>query len=324
MKPTAALNITPTPTIVVKVNDGFSDFVVKLLESITNLDAMLLFKLVGIWLVVVWGIFSLWVLFDALKRYKNPIIPLVWFLFVLPFNILGFLGYLFIRPTFTKEEEVYMKMDKLFLQYEAYKLTVCPVCKTVVPSSLHFCPKCGTSLVVKCEECGKFMPIDYKFCTNCGAELPKVEVKSAETKLEKREKAKLRPQKAAALQQAMPKKQIKVEREEKKPKLKLFGFGNLMLGIVKVVRFVIDSTIFALSLIVNYITYIALFPIKVLGSTFAEYKAVREKIAKARKSSGKQESTSALKKEKNKTAPSKKVKSRKRKSKAKVKKARKK
>ncbi len=276
MKPVVTVTMTPIPTPTSHVNDGFSDFVVKLIESITNVDAMLLLKLLGLWLLLVWGIFSFWVLFDALKRYKSPFIPIVWFLFVLPFNVLGFLGYLFIRPSFTKEEEMYMELDKLFLQYEAYKVTVCPTCKTVVPSSLHYCPKCGTSLLIKCNKCGKLMPIDYKFCTYCGAGL--VPLKSKEDTKEvvlPKTPGTSKSKESLPLESAKPSsKKIKV-----KSKLKLFGLGNLAIGILKGVRFVWDSTVYAFSLLWGYVV---LFPIKLLGASFLKYKQLRAKIQERR------------------------------------------
>ncbi len=160
----------PTPTAQAVANqDSFTNFTVDLIETITHLDIVALLKAIGAWIFFIWAFFSVWVLLDAYKRYKNPIVPFLWFLFILPFNLLGFLGYLFIRPTFTREEEMYIELDRQFLIYEVNKLVTCPACGNVHDIGTKYCASCGTSLMVKCPKCKSEMPISYQHCTNCGA-----------------------------------------------------------------------------------------------------------------------------------------------------------
>jgi len=162
----------PTPTAQAVANqDSFTNFTVDLIETITHLDIVALLKAIGAWIFFIWAFFSVWVLLDAYKRYKNPIVPFLWFLFILPFNLLGFLGYLFIRPTFTREEEMYIELDRQFLIYEVNKLVTCPACGNVYDNGTRYCANCGTSLIVKCSKCKAEMPISYKYCTNCGESL---------------------------------------------------------------------------------------------------------------------------------------------------------
>lgn len=165
-----AQTVTPTP-----VSDSLDigTFVQTTVNQAIGIDVVLLLRIVFIWSAIVWLIFVFWVAIDALQRYKNPIVPFLWFVFVLPFNILGLIGYLFIRPNNTLDEKEWSKLENKYLMAELTKVNDCPRCGTTLAENNPFCPICGTSMTVKCSECNHEQNVYNNFCVSCGKELKK-------------------------------------------------------------------------------------------------------------------------------------------------------
>ena len=156
-------------------SDGASaDFGVytrELFNQLLGVDIFVIFKLFAFWLFFIWVVFALWVAFDASNRYKNWYTALLWFIFVLPFNLIGFIGYLFMRPVVTLEEKQWTKLEGKYLMQELSNINDCPNCGTIVPSTQHFCAACGTQMNVKCHGCGSMQSIYNIHCGACGEQL---------------------------------------------------------------------------------------------------------------------------------------------------------
>lgn len=140
-------------------------------SQLLGVDIMFVFRVIAIWLFVVWVVFSLWVAIDASARYKKAYSPILWFLFVLPFNIIGFIGYLFMRPVTTLEEKQWTKLEGKYLLQELSTVNDCPKCGMVVPTSSNFCAACGTQTNINCPKCESLQSVYHIYCGNCGEKL---------------------------------------------------------------------------------------------------------------------------------------------------------
>lgn len=140
-------------------------------QQAIGIDVMLAFKLLGFWLFVIWLVFALWVAVDASARYRQWQVAVLWFLFVLPFNILGFIGYLFMRPAITIDEHQWTKLESKYLMHELSNVNDCPTCGTLVPMIHNYCPVCGTQMNVTCTKCEATQSIYHVHCSNCGEKL---------------------------------------------------------------------------------------------------------------------------------------------------------
>lgn len=72
------------------------DVLLSVVDSGIDYKVIMVFAL--LYLVLLWLVFSFWVLTDARKRYKNPLIALVLFWIVLILNFPALIFYLIVRP----------------------------------------------------------------------------------------------------------------------------------------------------------------------------------------------------------------------------------
>jgi len=140
----------------------------KVFNELLGIDIMLAFKMLVFWIFFIWVIFALWVAFDASTRYKSWYVSLFWFIFVLPFNVIGFIGYLFMRPVVTLEEKQWTNLEGKFLMQELSNLNDCPTCGTLVAANQDFCAVCGTKMTDTCSSCGTSQSIYNLHCISCG------------------------------------------------------------------------------------------------------------------------------------------------------------
>lgn len=142
-----------------------------LFKQLVGMDIATAFKILVVWLLIIWLVFALWVAIDAAARYKQILAAVFWFLFVLPFNVLGFIGYLFMRPTVTLDEKQWTKLESKYLMYELSTVNDCPNCNTLVPVGQNFCAVCGTMMNIDCPKCASSQSIYNTFCNQCGDRL---------------------------------------------------------------------------------------------------------------------------------------------------------
>lgn len=69
-----------------------------LINFIENGSLELVSRFFILYLLVLWILFPIWVYLDAKKRYNSSYLATIFFIFILPFNLPGFVFYLIIRP----------------------------------------------------------------------------------------------------------------------------------------------------------------------------------------------------------------------------------
>lgn len=150
---------------------NFGTYLQDLFQQIIGIDVMLVFRLLGLWVFIIWLVFALWVAIDASSRYKQWQIAVLWFLFVLPFNLLGLVGYLFMRPAVTLDENQWTKLESKYLMNELSSVNDCPTCGTLVPITHNFCAACGTQMNTVCPGCEASQSIYNLHCSQCGRQI---------------------------------------------------------------------------------------------------------------------------------------------------------
>src|SRR5260221_789757 len=86
------------------------DAVVKLLDPTNDFNKVLAF--LGIYLVLLWAAFCLWVFVDARKRYNNIFIAFLFFILVLILNFPVLIFYFVIRPENPEDNILYLQSDQ--------------------------------------------------------------------------------------------------------------------------------------------------------------------------------------------------------------------
>ncbi|WKZ29844.1 MAG: hypothetical protein QY314_03475 [Candidatus Dojkabacteria bacterium] len=167
--PTAVPTATPTPTPTMATD--ISGYIGQVLDSLLGIDILFVLKVLVTWLFIIWIVFALWVAVDAMQRYRNPLFAILWFVFVAPFNFLGLIGYLFIRPTLTLEEKEWTKLEGKYLMHELSNINDCPQCKTMVPTSSNYCIVCGYQMNTTCGKCEYVQSVFNNYCLSCGEKL---------------------------------------------------------------------------------------------------------------------------------------------------------
>jgi predicted RNA-binding Zn-ribbon protein involved in translation (DUF1610 family) len=160
----------------VEATPDLASYVGNVMTQLMGIDVLMVLRLVGVWLFLIWIVFALWVALDATARYKQWPMAFAWFLFVLPFNVFGFIGYLFMRPVVTLEDKQWTKLESKYLMYELSNVNDCPTCGTIIPAAQNFCAACGTQMNMNCPKCESLQSIYNNNCTQCGEKLRKDEV----------------------------------------------------------------------------------------------------------------------------------------------------
>ncbi len=150
---------------------NIGEYVQNVFQQAIGIDVMMAFRILALWIFIVWLVFALWVAVDASSRYKRWQVAVLWFLFVLPFNVLGFIGYLFMRPVVTIDEHQWTKLESKYLMHELSSVNDCPHCGTLVPVTNNYCGVCGTQMNINCPKCEVIQSIYSVHCTNCGVRI---------------------------------------------------------------------------------------------------------------------------------------------------------
>lgn len=120
----------------------------------------------GLYLVVWAAVLTVWTARDVMRRTKNPVARVAIPAFVLFFGFVGFIPYVFLRPTRTLEENEADKRDLALLAEAAGKVQ-CPKCSKEVESDFAFCPHCEAKFNPVCE-CTAVLKSEWKLCPHCG------------------------------------------------------------------------------------------------------------------------------------------------------------
>jgi len=179
-----------------------------------DVDFSIVFKALGIGLILFWLVIVGWAAFDASQRYTSIWARLFSIVLVLFLPFFGLLIYLVVRPKVTREEAKWMNLEQRYLRYETAGLDDCPRCGYEIRPDFIFCPNCSKDLRIKCSMCDVYLEPHWGTCPFCGAEqkigkkmpLENQQVQAKESKEKKAEKS--RSQKRTA--ESKPKKDLKV------------------------------------------------------------------------------------------------------------------
>ncbi len=128
-------------------------------------------KVLVLWLGVAWLLAVIWVFKDALQRYNNLLMPVIWLIVVLPFNLLGLLAYVILRPVDYAIDQEQEKLGLKLYKAELLNFIECPSCGAINKRSNDYCTECGLKLFAFCPKCQKKVYIDWQFCKYCGIKL---------------------------------------------------------------------------------------------------------------------------------------------------------
>lgn len=86
------------------------EFFLNLLEVNEGVNYALIIALVVGYVFFTWFVVTVWVFYDARKRYEGVFFALFFSLFILPLNVPGLICYILIRPEHTLEEDYYINL----------------------------------------------------------------------------------------------------------------------------------------------------------------------------------------------------------------------
>lgn len=125
-----------------------------------------IYKIVIICLGLIWLAVIIWLSKDASRRYKHQIwiIPLC--LIILPFNFIGLIIYLLIRPSIITDEGRWLDLERKYLLYEVDGVEFCSCGELLKPTYL-LCPNCTRALRTHCIHCNNIIELDWVKCPYC-------------------------------------------------------------------------------------------------------------------------------------------------------------
>src|SRR5579872_2892661 len=123
-----------------------SSFILGLVSVLQNIKFEYLFIVLGVYLVLVWIFYAIWLWHDVSRRFNNIFARfLVWLPAAVTF-VFGLLLYLLVRPDLEDDNTYWINLERKYLQYETYGMGTCEICGyDLRPEFLH-CPSCGTLL----------------------------------------------------------------------------------------------------------------------------------------------------------------------------------
>lgn len=85
-------------------NNKFSEFTLGFFKNVETMDFDKLLQYITMYVLAFWGIVTIWVFFDARRRYESIWIPVLIFILMWPFNILALFVYILLRPEYTTRD----------------------------------------------------------------------------------------------------------------------------------------------------------------------------------------------------------------------------
>jgi RNA polymerase subunit RPABC4/transcription elongation factor Spt4 len=138
------------------------------------------FRLVGIYLVVVWLATAYWAFRDMQQRSDNPIVPYLaatGIILLTPFFfVFAVWVYKIIRPHEKIGEVWERNLAEEALLAEVETIHHCPGCDRRVNDEWIICPSCRTRLNRVCPNCSRLVGMDWSLCAWCGKDFERREV----------------------------------------------------------------------------------------------------------------------------------------------------
>lgn len=150
---------------------NFEDFILDSLEGIGEFDFSMMIRLVIVSSIFFWFFVLFWVWTDSRERSTKVIFSILSVLLVAPFNILGLIVYLLIRPKDTIESLFWADLERRYLIHETADLGDCSQCGYQLSPDFNACPQCSTPCKIECPECKAFVRTDWKYCPVCSHQL---------------------------------------------------------------------------------------------------------------------------------------------------------
>jgi hypothetical protein len=126
------------------------------------------------YVVLVWLASAYWVLGDARRRQRDPMLPfLAAGAVILASPVLFPLAvvvYRIVRPGETLVEARERELTERVEALEDDFALACPGCARSVEEDWLLCPACRTRLAHRCLSCGRTMGLDWALCSWCGTE----------------------------------------------------------------------------------------------------------------------------------------------------------
>jgi hypothetical protein len=141
------------------------------------------FRLIGIYLIVIWLATAYWAFRDMQQRSDNVILPYLAaagiILFTPIFFILAVWVYKIIRPHEKIGEVWERNLAEEALLAEVDAIHHCPGCERRINDEWIICPSCRTRLNRVCPNCSRLVGMDWSLCAWCGKDFERREIAAA-------------------------------------------------------------------------------------------------------------------------------------------------
>ena len=162
--------------------DAFGDTIGQAIDAIVgNPVAMLVLRLIGAYVVLIWLASALWAFLDMRRRsgslvasYGSAVLVILATPVLFPAAILI---HVVLRPDALAADR---RVDRL--RHAAFALDAdpsCPSCGRTVSEDWLVCPGCRRQLSHRCRACGGTVSLEWSVCAWCAAELDSVELVGA-------------------------------------------------------------------------------------------------------------------------------------------------
>ncbi len=139
--------------------------------------ASVVFLIIAVFFVLLWGSIVFWTYQDVKTRTRNQLLFTVALLAVVCIPIAGVVFYFFIRPSSTLEEQQTDNLERLLLLKEIKEKPSCHYCGEAIEKSFVACPYCYKKIRTICKSCGKVIELDWDLCPHCATRQKITEVK---------------------------------------------------------------------------------------------------------------------------------------------------
>jgi RNA polymerase subunit RPABC4/transcription elongation factor Spt4 len=143
------------------------------------------FRLLGVYLIVLWIATAYWAFRDMQQRSGNAVLPYfvaAGIILATPiFFVLAVWVYKIIRPHEKIGEVWERNLAEEALLAEVEAIHHCPTCERRVDDEWIICPSCRTRLNRVCPNCSRLVGLDWSLCAWCGKDFERRESPAAAT-----------------------------------------------------------------------------------------------------------------------------------------------
>jgi uncharacterized Zn-finger protein len=126
-----------------------------------------LVKLMGLFMLALYGATVFWTWKDARRRIEDPVIVGVCVATAVCFPFVGVLIYLILRPPEYLADVHERELEIRAMERRLGADSVCPYCRNPSEASFLSCPHCGTKLKQACRRCKAPLDPAWRLCPYC-------------------------------------------------------------------------------------------------------------------------------------------------------------